>query len=187
MLKKLLDKNPETRISAAEALRHPAFQFGCPSPTRIDVPLDNEEISSNLQEFHEKYNFGINPFPKETTPEILKSPNINKIFNDNFSNPQTPEIKMITKGPKAVSSYYQNQMKMNPPKKIDLDSIEDGTSYSSEMDENSPVIFNIQKLNQTQPGNKEKIINLQKCDEEKKKNEGKTKADLARMKLMKLE
>jgi hypothetical protein len=95
---------------------------------------------------------------------------------------------------KAVSSYYQNQM--NVLKKMDVDSvIEDEANYRNDMEENSPVVFNIQKMNNIHtmspskfPGLKspEKQMDLNKENPTQKKVEGKTKADLARRNLMKL-
>lgn len=187
-----MDPNPSSRLSASEALDHPCFLPHSPGIKKIieEACLDEvEEYSTNLKEFHEKYNFGIKPFPQEHTPEILKSPNINKLFEDNFSNPATPEIKMANRG-KAVSSYYQNQLNAMKKMENEKDSvIEEDADYKKDMDENSPVVFNIQRMNNLQTMNPDKLPMIKGGDKKEVPvtAPGKTKADLARRNLMKLQ
>jgi serine/threonine protein kinase len=58
LLKGLLKKSPKARLSAAEALRHPAFN-AINSSNALSDDTTNEDLGlhQNLREFHEKYGF----------------------------------------------------------------------------------------------------------------------------------
>ena len=79
---------------------------------------------------------------------VIKSdyvvPQTPQLFADQDRRFETPEIH-LAKGPKKISSYYTKQMKNIKEIQDKVD--EDDSEYNEDMEENSHVVLNIQKLN----------------------------------------